>query len=122
MNAGEQIRKQAILMDKIANRVSDVLALFADTVQARTVEEFLKFGLVNRSNVWSFTQGNLRAIRAAFDQYQSWIAQLWAKVREPCAARRREVPSTFACGQGEEQIGQGDVGTERAVERTHAGR
>jgi TIR domain-containing protein len=51
MNAGEQIRKQATLMDKIANQVSDVLALFADTVQARTFEDFLKFGFVSGPKV-----------------------------------------------------------------------
>ena len=47
MKAGDPIRNKAILMDKIANEVSGLIGLIADTVQARTFDEFLKIGLAD---------------------------------------------------------------------------
>ena len=43
-DAGEESIKRFRLMDEFAGKVADVLALFADVVQARTFEDFLKYG------------------------------------------------------------------------------
>jgi internalin A len=42
--AGEEAIKRFWLMDKFAGKISDVLALFADVVQPRSFEDFLKYG------------------------------------------------------------------------------
>jgi hypothetical protein len=43
-DAGEEAIKRFWLMDKFAGKISDVLALFADVVQPRTFEDFLRYG------------------------------------------------------------------------------
>ena len=42
--AGEEVRRRVLLMNNFVRQVSDILALFADTVQANTFEDFLKTG------------------------------------------------------------------------------
>src|SRR5262249_50004608 len=42
--AGEEVMRQYRLMDRFAGNVSDVLALFSDTIQPRTFDEFMKHG------------------------------------------------------------------------------
>jgi hypothetical protein len=41
-DAGEESIKRFRLMDEFAGKVADVLALFADVIQARTFGDFLK--------------------------------------------------------------------------------
>jgi hypothetical protein len=43
-DAGEEAIKRFWLMDKFTGQISDVLALFADVVQPRTFEDFLRYG------------------------------------------------------------------------------
>lgn len=43
-NAGQEVLKRYQYMDEFATKISDVLALFADVVQPRTFDEFMKYG------------------------------------------------------------------------------
>ena len=43
-DAGVEVIKKYFMMDEFAGRISDVLALFADTVQPRTFEDFVRYG------------------------------------------------------------------------------
>ena len=43
-NAGQEVLRRYRYMEDFATKISDVLALFTEVVQARTFDEFLEYG------------------------------------------------------------------------------
>jgi hypothetical protein len=43
-DAGEEVMKRFIQINTFTRQISDILALFADTVQPRTFDDFVQYG------------------------------------------------------------------------------